>query len=85
VLEEDAVEFLLGHRVKGVGIDAISLDETGPTDFPVHRRLFGRGIIFIENLTGLEQLPAGGFLFSCLPLKLRDGDGSPVRAAAIVI
>jgi kynurenine formamidase len=25
------------------------------------------------------------FLFSCLPLKLAGGDGSPVRAAALLV
>ncbi|MBN1532054.1 MAG: cyclase family protein [Spirochaetes bacterium] len=84
VLEEDAVEYLLGFPIKGIGIDAISLDVTGPMELPVHRACFTRGIVFIENLTGLDALPPDGFLFSCLPLKLRDGDGSPVRAAAII-
>jgi kynurenine formamidase len=46
--------------------------------------LFGAGLILIENLTGLEQLIGKPFLFSCLPLKLDQGDGSPVRAVAIL-
>ena len=37
----------------------------------------------IELLTNLGQLPEEVELI-CLPLKIREGDGSPVRAVAIV-
>ena len=40
-------------------------------------------MIIIENLTGLEQLMNKEFWFSCFPLKIEEGDGSPVRACAI--
>lgn len=41
--------------------------------------------IVVELLTHLEQLPTDReFLLICLPLKIREGDGSPVRAVAIL-
>jgi kynurenine formamidase len=49
----------------------------------VHHTLLSAGMVLIENLTGLEKLPESGFYFSCLPLKIQSGDGSPVRAVAI--
>ena len=41
-----------------------------------------RQIINIENLANLDQCGAELFMFSCFPLKLENGDGSPVRAVA---
>jgi arylformamidase len=82
--DPEAAKFLTGFPLKGIGIDAISLDTSDSTDFPTHRILLSRGFLLIENLTCLENLPESEFLFSCLPLKIKDGDGSPVRAVGIV-
>ncbi len=38
----------------------------------------------IEKLHGLEQLPATGFLISCLPVKIQGGSGGWTRAVAIL-
>jgi kynurenine formamidase len=51
---------------------------------PNHHILLGSEIILIENLTNLDVLPDGIFMFQCLPLKIEHADGSPVRAIAIV-
>ncbi len=81
--ENEAAAFLASFQLRGVGIDAMSLDEADSTQYPVHHTLLSSGIVLIENLTCLEKLPESGFYFSCLPLKIRSGDGSPVRAVAI--
>lgn len=82
VLTVEAAQWLAGQGLKGVGVDAISVDPVGTQDYPVHKVLLGAGLVLIENLTGLDQLPQEPFAFTCLPLKLRDADGSPVRAVA---
>jgi kynurenine formamidase len=82
VLSIEAAETLTGLGLKGIGFDAISPDPTDSTELPVHRVLMNAELIIIENLTGLERLPADPFLFSCLPLAFEDADGSPVRAVA---
>ena len=84
VLTLEAAEWLAARGLKGVGWDAISVDPVGVTEFPNHLALFRAGVISIENLTGLEPLIGQRFLFSCLPLKLENADGCPVRAMAIV-
>ena len=84
VLTPDAAEYLSNISLKGVGIDAPSFDPVESESFPVHIKLLSQGFVLIENLTGLENLPARSFIFSCLPLKIKDGDGSPVRAVGIV-
>lgn len=78
-----AAEWLCQFKLKGVGIDAISVDPVESAELEVHQRLLGEEILIIENLTNLDKISAEQFYFSCLPLKLRAADGSPVRAIAI--
>jgi len=85
VLTPAAARWLAGFPLKGLGIDAISIDEAGSRDFPIHRILLGQEWVIIENLTNLEILPDHGFSFAGLPLKIQAGDGSPVRAVALDI
>jgi kynurenine formamidase len=84
VLTPEATQWLAARSLKGIGFDAISVDPVGSTDFANHLVLFRQGMISIENLTGLEPLIGKRFLFSCLPLKIEEADGSPVRAVAIL-
>jgi kynurenine formamidase len=49
----------------------------------VHRILLRGGVVIVECLTNLRLLPAEVF-FIALPLKIQGGDGSPVRAVAMV-
>ncbi len=74
---------LAGLEIKGVGFDTISIDAVGSVDLPNHKAVLGAGKIIIENLTGLEKVTAEAFQLACFPLKIADGDGSPVRAVAI--
>ena len=83
-LNEEAVDWLLRFKLKGIGIDAISIDAMETKDFAIHYKLFHRDMIVIENLTNLKEINKESFLFSCLPLKLKEADGSPIRAIALI-
>lgn len=83
VLTPQAAQWLCGFNLKGIGVDMISFDGVG-YEFPVHRIFLGNDLVLVENLTNLSSLPESGFLFFCLPLKMEDSDGSPVRAAAVI-
>lgn len=83
VLSLAAAQWLCRFDLKGIGFDAISADPVASRDLPIHQQLLGKDLVLIENLTNLEPLPRQQFLFSCLPLKLADADGSPVRAVAV--
>lgn len=51
----------------------------------LERALLGRGIITYTRLINLELIPKGKiFMFYGLPLRIKSGDGSPVRAIAII-
>ncbi|NNG01466.1 MAG: cyclase family protein [Desulfobacteraceae bacterium] len=84
VLSAEATVWLAGFKLKGVGFDTISADSADTSDFSNHHHLLGNAMVIIENLRGLNQLPPSGFVFSCFPLKIKDADGSPVRAVAMV-
>ena len=61
----------------------IGLDPISDVNLTRHRRLFSScDIINIENLCNLDKCGYGLFNFACLPLKIRDCDGSPPRAVA---
>ena len=83
VLSGNAADWICGFNLKGLGVDAISVDPPQAPGLPVHHRLLKQQMIIVENLNRLQDLPQSGFVFLALPLKIRDGDGSPVRAVAM--
>jgi kynurenine formamidase len=84
-LTRDAAEYLAAREVKAVGTDCISLDsgDGGAGELPAHYTLLPRGIPILENLANLDFLPPVSF-FIALPLKIKHGTGSPLRAVALV-
>lgn len=79
----DTVELLLERGVRCLGIDAPSM---GPADDgrPTHVRGLGAGMVFVEVLHGLDQLPERGAVFCFLPIKVEGGTGAPGRAVGFV-
>lgn len=84
VLTLEAATWLSEFQLKGFGLDTISADTSETHDYPVHNILLKKNTIIIENLANLLSLPRSNFDFSCLPLKIENADGSPVRAVAYV-
>jgi kynurenine formamidase len=81
-LTADAATFLAGTGAVLVGIDSLSIDDTGDPQRPVHTLLLGAGIPVCEHLTNLGALPPDGFRFSAVPPRLRPLSTFPVRAFA---
>ena len=80
----EAAEYLLSKSVAAVGVDTLSPDPPAALDTrPLHPLLLEKEVLIIENLTRLDELP-DIFLFIALPLKIRQGSGSPIRAVALV-
>jgi kynurenine formamidase len=76
-------EYLLSKGIRTVGIDAINLDNTGGSEFPIHDMYSEAGGIIAENLANLVSVDFDSPFIVFLPLKLAGCDGSPVRAVAI--
>ena len=76
---ETAHELVKGG-VKLVGIDYLSVEKFGSTDFTTHITLLEKEIVILEGVD-LSSVPAGDYEIICLPLKYLDGegDGSPAR------
>ena len=86
VLNEDATKWLAGSfHLRGIGVDAISVDREDTTLFPVHGALLGKEMVILENIAHIDAVRDERFLFSCLPLKTEHADGSPVRAVAMLL
>jgi arylformamidase len=83
-LTEGAAHFLREAGVAMVGIDSLNIDDTADLRRPVHTTLLGSDIPIVEHLTGLAQLPAHGFRFFAVPVKVRAFGTFPVRAFALL-
>ena len=75
-------EVALERGIRAVGIDYLSIEQFGSSDFPVHHRLLGAGVFVIEGLD-LRAVEPGRYTLVCLPLKFPDLDGAPARAVLL--
>jgi kynurenine formamidase len=83
-LHPDAALYLVEKGVKLVGGDIPTIDSDAEPDEPSHRILLPKGILILENISNLDQVPPKGAYLIALPLKIGEGTGSPTRAIALV-
>jgi arylformamidase len=81
-LTRGAAEYLRDEGAVLVGIDSLNIDDTSDGARPVHTTLLGAGIPIVEHMCELEQLPASGFSFTAVPVKVKGMGTFPVRAFA---
>jgi len=81
-LDITAAKYLVLKKINLVGIDSPSIDLGTDELFAVHRILSRNNILIVENLINLNKITSKEFIFTILPLKLKDATGSPVRAVA---
>lgn len=75
----DTARFLAASGVQTVGIDYLSVGDTGPEGAETHRILLSAGVWIIESLN-LERVEPGEYELICLPLNIPGSDGAPARA-----
>lgn len=85
VLAQPLLDELIGMNIKGIGFDTISADPIDATNFINHIKILGNNILIVENLAHLDKVADREFIFTCFPLKIENGDASPVRATAIFL
>ncbi len=80
----DAAEYLIAQQVAAIGVDTLSPDPPAAlAKNPIHPVVLEKQVLIIENLCNLDELP-DFFVFLALPLKIRGGSGSPIRAVALI-
>lgn len=78
-----AAEYFVKKDVSAVGVDSPNPDLPDASDFPVHNTLLPNEMLIIENLVNLGSIKKNPCKFIGLPLKIRNGTGSPIRAVAV--
>ncbi len=85
VLSREAASFLAMCDVRGVGVDAISVDPVGKP-LEIHRILLSAGMVIVENLCNLKKVEGAtkgeSFELFVMPLKFEGADGAPTRVMA---
>ncbi len=84
-LSAQAARWLGEKRIAAFGVETMSPGISGVSNREVHYICGELGFTHYENLINLHELIGKGrFRFIGLPLKIRGGTGSPVRAVAIL-
>jgi kynurenine formamidase len=84
-LNYQAATWLAKLGVKNIGIDAPSIDHPKDKKYSGHLVCREFQITNTENLCNLAEIANKRFLYMGLPLKIRNGTGSPIRAVALLI
>ena len=83
-LQAKLLRVLQGESIERVGgSEPLAVDARVSTENPAHYVLLGNEVYIVENLKKLDRLPPF-CIFLALPLKIKGGSGSPVRAVALV-
>lgn len=80
----------LAHWIVNKGVSLIGVEPPSVADVNsieevtrIHQILLSGGVTIVEGLTNVQAISEEKVLFMAFPLKIKDGDGCPVRAVAI--
>jgi len=83
-ISTDAARWLGRQKIAAFGVETMAPGVLHVSNKEVHRICGEMGFTHYENLINLDQLVGRGrFRFIGLPLRIRGGTGSPVRAVAV--
>lgn len=83
-ISAEAARWLGGQGIAAFGVETMAPGVRHVSNKEVHRICGEMGFTHYENMINLHQLVGRGrFRFIGLPLKIRGGTGSPVRAVAV--
>ena len=80
-LSLEVADLCVKKKVSLMGIDYLLPEKPGETieAAPIHRLLLQNNVLILESIN-LENVPPGRYTLFCLPLKIKGGEASPVRA-----
>jgi kynurenine formamidase len=87
-LSEAAGQWMVEQHVRLLAMDTPQADHPkngrgSPKDSIIHKILLGGGVVLVEYLCNLSELRHKEIELIVLPLKIKDGDGAPVRCIAM--
>jgi isatin hydrolase len=77
------VSLLVERGVRCLGVDTPSVGAT-EDGYPAHYAGLAHGVVYVEGLARLAQLPVRSAIFIFLPIAIRGGSGAPGRAVCLV-
>ncbi len=84
-ISEEVTRFIANHEsIRGIGLEYGSLDPDTNPGLDLHKILLKEEKTIMENLNNLDKLIGKDFTYIGLPLKIKDGDGSPIRPVGII-
>jgi arylformamidase len=81
-LDSSGTDWIIKNGIKLVGVESMTIEPPDHYGFDVHKQLLSRNIVILEGLE-LEQVQTGRYMLYCLPLKIGEVDGAPVRAILV--
>lgn len=83
-LTRETAQSLVDGGARLAGVDYLVIDDIRNPRRPVHVTLLHSDVLIVENLTKLGTLPATGFTFHAVPVKVAGTAAFPVRAYAVI-
>ncbi len=79
VFDPAIAEWMQANGVRLLGVDVPSVDPETSKELPMHHAMNRNGRFILEGIV-LDDVASGVYQLAALPLKIRGGEGSPVRA-----
>ncbi len=80
-ISTDVARFLVKRKIKGIGIDALSVERDQP-NHETHEAFLKNGVAVLEGLS-LRDINQGEYFLVALPLKIKGAEGAPSRVILI--
>lgn len=83
-ISDELAKWCVTRGVKMLGVEPPSVANVNDLEelTRIHQILLSGHIVIVEGLCNLEKIQGQSVFFMALPLKVKGGDGSPVRAIA---
>lgn len=82
-LSPELINYLSSKGINTVGIDTPSVDAATSKDLPCHQTIYQHDMTILEGLDLRQVNASKTYDLIALPLKIKGGDASPVRAILI--
>ena len=83
IFKDRNIDKKTAEQIKKIHPRFVGLSNNFEFDIEIEKDLLREGILLYEKLCNLDLLP-NSFEFYGMPLNIKEGDGSPIRAFAVV-